>query len=620
MYNNKSPVQFHQGTDFRAYNFYGAHKIKDGYIIRVWAPHAFEIYVEGDFNDWKKFDPCSQMQKINDFGDFEITLNSDIEISSYRFIIVSDNGIYEKSDPFAFYSETNNEQYYSQYFDIDRFCWNDENWLKFRSERNIIKEPLNIYEVHLGSWKRENGEFYNYRKAAEEIVSYVKDMGYTHIEILPIAEHPFYGSWGYQSCGYFSPTSRYGNPDDLMYFVDYCHTHGIGVLLDWMPACFPKDKHGLYKFDGNFCYEYSDDFKREQAAWGTCMFDLGKPEVQSFLISNAFYWIEKFHFDGLRVDAVSPMIYLDYAKNYGEWKENAYGGRENLEAIDFLRKLNDSIKKEHPDVITAAEDSSTWQMVTRPTEIGGLGFTFKWNLGWTNDTINYAKTDPIRRKDCHRNIVSPFSYAFSENYILPISHDECSIGRQSFIDKMPGDQTNKIANIRTFLGYMIAHPGKKLLFMGNEFGQTNEWDHDIELEWSCLNEEEHRTLKNYVKELNLFYLEHPALWEKDSTNDGFGWIANNDTDQNIIVFQRNGNDEKLIFLANFAPVTRYDYKIGVPYECEYEEIFTSDAIYFGGTGISNGVMETYPFPMHGFNQQISLTVPPLSIICIKIKC
>lgn len=621
MSDNIAPIQFHKGDNFRAYNFYGAHKIKDGYIFRVWAPNAMEVYLEGEFNNWKKFDRYYQMQKINDFGDYEFKINLNKQIKHYKYRIVSANGIHEKIDPFAFRTIEHNNKPCTEFYETDCFQWNDTAWIRFREKHNIIKEPLNIYEMHLGSWKRtEDGNFINYRKIAEELVPYIKDMGYTHIEIMPIAEHPFYGSWGYQSCSYYVATSRYGTPDDLMYFVNYCHIHGIGVILDWMPACFPKDKHGLYKFDGGYCYEYADELKREQTAWNTCMFDFGKSEVQSFLISNAFYWLEKYHFDGLRVDAVSAMIYLDYSKSNGEWNENEYGGRENLEAINFIRKLNDAVHAEFPGVITAAEESSAWQMVSRSTKIGGLGFTFKWNMGWTNDTLEYAKTDPICRKYYHRNIVFPFSYAFSENYILPFSHDDSSLGNGSLSAKMPGDENNKIANLRTFYGYMMAHPGKKLMFMGNEFGQLAEWNHNGELDWSLLNEELNIKLKKYVKELNFFYLEHPALWEKDSTNDGFKWISNDDSDQNIIAFMRNGNGERLIFLINFAPVTRYDYKIGVPCECEYEEIFSSDATDFGGTGVSNGIKETYPFKMHGFEQHISLTVPPLSIICLKAKC
>lgn len=610
----------HIGAHLRAYDYYGAHRIEDECIFRVWAPHADEVYIEGDFNIWKEQDPSFRMNKINDYGDFELKVPLKKEYSEYRYRIYTKNGVYEKVDPFAFRLKER-KKYCSEIYDLDNYVWHDQNWIDYRKKVNPITSPINIYEIHLGSWeKAEDGSFINYRDIAEDLVRYVKDMGYTHIELMPVMETSNYDSMGYETSGYYAPSSRYGSPDDIMFLIDYCHTHGIGVIIDWMVAGIPKDSHGLYKFDGEYCYEYGDDQKRTRSDNKTCNFDFNKSEVRTFLMSNAFFWIEKYHIDGIRVNSVSSMIYLDYEKKNGEWTENEYGGRENIEAIHFLSDLNIAIKVGHPDVFTAAAENSAWPMVTRSSEIGGLGFTFKWNMGWAADTMEYAKVDPIFRKNYHKDVTFPFTYAFCENYILPIGHSETVHDKMSLFEKIPGDYRNKIANIRTFLGYMIASPGKKLLFMGNEFGQLSEWDIDRQLDWSLLDNHEHRALKNYVKELNLFYLDHPALWQRDNKNDSFRWISSEDSDQNIIAFMRCGSEEKLIFLVNFAPVTRYDYKIGVPFKCEYEEIFSSDAVHFAGTGVKNGKRETYPFKLHGFNQQICLTVPPMSMICLKAKC
>lgn len=605
-------------SDYRAYDYYGAHIDGNECVFRIWAPHAEAVYVYGDFNKWVKRDSSYKMTKINDCGDYELIKTSIELFSSYKYLIISDKGEFEKTDPYAFCSSTN-ASYASKIYDNNLYEWKDQEWIKYRKKQDIKNSPLNIYECHIGSWRREqDGSFYSFKKTAEELVPYVKKMGYTHIELLPVMEHPFYGSLGYEICGYYSPSSRFGSPEGLKYFVDYCHRHGIGVIFDWMPAHFPKDAHGLYNLDGYCCYEYEDEMKREQPAWGTVVFNFGKKKVREYLISNALFWIEKYHADGLRVDAVSSMLYLDFGREPGKWQENEYGGRENLEALDFLRDLNKTITDLHNDVFTVAEESSAWQMMTRPVKIGGLGFTFKWNMGWTNDTIEYAKTDPYFRKDKHYKITFPATYAFSENYILPISHDDVSIGNGSLLFKMPGDLDNKVSNLKAFMGYMIAFPGKKLIFMGNEFACISEWDHNKELSWNLLNTDPHSNVCYYFRELNLFYLDHPALWQNDCTNKGFQWISNDDKEQNIIAFIRKGNREELIFIFNFAPVIRYDYRIGVPYECRYEEIFTSDSERFCGNGIKNGVLETYPFPMHGFTQQISLTLPPLSVICLKI--
>lgn len=613
--------KFHKGTDFRVYNYYGAHITNDGYIFRVWAPNAYEIYVECDLNDFEKLSPMLKMTKLNGDGDFELKLCTEKQIFKYRYRIIAADDVFVKNDPFGFSSRVQEQTYFSEIFDVDSYVWKDKNWLEYRKKKDPIESPLNIYEVHLGSWQRDEcGQFLNYKEIAEKLVPYIKDMGYTHIELLPLAEHPFYGSWGYQTCGYYSPTERYGSPSDLMYLIDLCHCHGIGVIMDWMPAGFPKDSHGLYKFDGSFCFEYNDESKRIQPAWDICMFDLGKAEVRSFLISNAFFWIEKYHVDGLRTDAVSSMIFSDFGKKNGEWKENKYGGRENLEAIDFLRKINGAVLNEHPDVMMIAEETEGMQMVSRPIESEGLGFTFKWNTKWTDASIEYFTVDPFFRKNYHNNVTIPASRCFAENYILPISHDASAHDKDGLFGKMFGENNGKFSNMKVLLGYMIAHPGKKLTFMGNEFGQVSAWDHDSQLDWNILASEDHRVLKKYTKELNMFYLEHSALWKNDRHNDSFIWISNDDKEQNIIAFMRKAQEEQLIFIFNFAPVTRYDYRIGVPYDGEYDEIFTSDSLCFNGTGISNDHIEAYPFAMHGFNRQISLTISPLSMICLKRKC
>ena len=602
---------------FRTYNYFGAHIVNGECIFRVWAPNIKEIFVYGDFNGWVKDDPEFRMMPNGNPGEFELTKNNIDYFSSYKYFIMSESEKSEKVDPYSFCS-SDAESYSSKIYDNDAYVWNDEPWINSRKRKDVKRSALNIYECHLGSWKRnEDGSFLSYRLLAEKIVPYVKENGYTHIELMPVMEHPFYGSWGYEICSYYAPSSRYGSPDGLKFFIDYCHCHGIGVILDWQPAHFPKDKHGLYRFNGDWCYEYYDESKREQPTWNTCTFDFGKKEVQSFLISNALFWIDKYHIDGLRVDAVSSMIFLDFGRKPGQWHENEYGGRENTEAISFLRLLNNAIAADYPDVFTVAEESNAWQMVTRPSNSGGLGFTFKWNMGWSHDTLEYAETDPFFRKNMQRNIVFPISYAFSENHILPYSHDDVSCGKKSMFEKMFGDNSEKLAGLRLFMGYMISHPGKKLSFMGNEFGQKNEWNHEKELDWDLLDDELHAKILGYVRELNFFYLEHPALWKNDCSNNSFKWISNNDVNQNIIVFMRECDEESLLFVLNFAPVTRYDYRIGVPYNCNYIEIFSSDDSRFGGGGISNGTPDVFPFPQHGFEQQIALTLPPLSVICLK---
>ena len=607
------------GNTFRAYNYYGAHIDNDECIFRVWAPDVKEIFVYGDFNGWVKDDPEFKMSPNGNPGEFELRKKNIDFFSSYKYYIISDTEKTEKVDPYSFCSG-DAENYSSKIYDNDAYIWEDEPWINSRKQRDIKKSALNIYECHPGSWKRnDDGSFLSYRKLAEEIVPYVKENGYTHIELMPVMEHPFYGSWGYEICSYYAPTSRYGSPDGLKFFVDYCHRHGRGVIFDWQPSHFPKDMHGLYRFNGDWCYEYSDESIREQSTWNTCTFDYGKKEVRRFLISNALFWIDKYHIDGLRVDAVSSMPFLDFAREPGQWRENEYGGRENTDAIAFLRLLNEEISNYYPDVFTIAEESNAWQMVTRPSAAGGLGFTFKWNMGWAHDTLQYAQTDPFFRKNIHEKIVFPVSYAFSENHILPYSHDDVSQGRKSMFEKMFGIENDQFAGLRLFMGYMISHPGKKLSFMGNEFGQTSEWNHNTALNWELLENEMHAKALGYVKELNYFYLEHPALWKNDCSNNCFKWISKNDVNQNIIVFIRECDVETLVFVLNFAPVTRYDYRIGVPFNCTYREIFSSDESRFGGRGIQNGSPDVFPFAQHGFPQQISLTLPPLSMICLKAE-
>ena len=604
--------------EYRSYEYFGAHICGDECVFRVWAPNANEVFILGEFNNWTRKDPGFKLSQGERSGVFELKKKGIDYFSSYKYLIVSENGEVEKTDPYSFCS-SDNGGYSSKIYNHSQFNWQDSAWMESRGKTDIRKSPLNIYECHLGSWKRNSdGSFISYKTLAENLVSYVKGMGYTHIELLPVMEHPFYGSWGYQICNYFAPSSRFGSPDGLKYLVNFCHCHGIGVIFDWNPAHFPKDEHGLFKFDGSWCYEYSDDLKREHPSWKTCSFDYTKKEVCDFLVSNAMFWIDKYHIDGIRVDAVSSMIFLDFDRDPGQWSENRFGGRENLEAIDFLRLLNRTVNENYPDVFTVAEDCSAWQMVTRPETSGGLGFTFKWNSGWSHDTLDYLEKDSVLRKNIHRNIVFPVSYAFSENYILPLSHDDVSLGRKSIFDKAFGNDYNKFSSIRLLLGYMIAHPGKKLTFMGFEFGQEKEWNHDTELEWNLLENEYHFKLFNYTKELNYFYLEHSSLW-KDNSNRSYKWISKDDSEQNIIAFIRRCDSESLIFLLNFAPTTRYDYRIGVPNYQSFAEVFSSDNEVFGGSGIKNDNIDIYPFPQHGFSKQISLTIPPLSIICLKCE-
>lgn len=619
--NNFAVHVFHEGTNYRAYLYLGAHAVVDAEgkactVFRVWAPNARSIAVVGDFCDWKPEQGIT-MEKISSAGIWEGFGYGLKEFDLYKYYIAGADGqVYLKSDPYGFHMETRPATA-SKLYSLEGYAWHDARWMNKREKTLPYEAPINIYELHAGSWRcTEENEYLDYVTLAKEICQYVKEMGYTHIELMPLAEYPFDGSWGYQVLGYFAPTSRYGTPKQLMEFVDICHQNQIGVIMDWVPAHFPKDAAGLAWFDGHALYEYEDPRKGEHYEWGTKVFDYGRPEVVSFLISNAMFWLDMYHIDGLRVDAVASMLYLNYARQDGEWIANQYGGYENLEAVHFLQTLNQAVFKEHPGVLMIAEESTAWPLVTKPVSDGGLGFNFKWNMGWMNDMLQYIGMDPFFRKDNHNHITFSLTYAFSENYILPLSHDEVVHGKKSLLDKNPGEYEQKFAGLRAFYGYTMAHPGKKLLFMGGEFGQFIEWNYKQALDWKLLDYEMHRKLQAYVKELNHFYRKHPAFYEQDSSWEGFAWICYDDNTQNVVSFRRmDAQGNEVVAVVNFSPVARENYRIGVAKDAYYIEVLNSDDERFGGSGVKNEKwIGAEQVPMHGYEHSISIVVPPMASV------
>ena len=612
---------FHEGTAISAYEFMGAHATTrdgvSGYMFRVWAPRALAVSVVGDFNFWDV--NAHPMEKITD-GIWECFLPGGQPYDAYKFAVTGADGVLRyKADPYAFHAETRPGTS-SKLYTIDGYQWGDGAWLEHRHSHQVYSAPLNIYEVHLGSWRRrENGDFIDYRDLARQLAPYVKELGFNYVELLPITEYPLDDSWGYQCTGYFAPTSRYGTPEDFMFFVDYMHQQGIGIILDWVPAHFCKDEHGLYEFDGTRCYEYEDLRKGEHAAWGTRVFDYARPEVKSFLLSSVAFWLKEYHIDGIRVDAVASMLYLDYDRPDGQWVANKYGGKEHLEAIDFLREMNKTAFTVNPDALMVAEESTAWPLVTKPAEVGGLGFNLKWNMGWMNDMCHYLKMDPWFRQGNHKDITFSMFYAFSENYILPLSHDEVVHMKGSVLGKMPGDMWQKFAGVRGFYAYTLAHPGKKLSFMGVELGTEKEWAFDKSLDWELLEQEPNRQLHQYIKDINRFYLEQSPLWEIDFDWEGFQWLVSDDNHNNVVVFlRRDKTGNELVCAINFSPNTYEDYRFGCPPVREYVEVFNSGRPEYGGSGVVNAAPCKVSWKeSHGMESSVAIRIPPFGAVFLK---
>lgn len=616
---------FKAGKHYKLYNKLGAHTVEHngirGTYFAVWAPNAQFVSVIGNFNGWNSQSNAMHV-RWDESGIWELFVPDLAEGEYYKYFIEGRNGYQvEKTDPYAFHFETPPATA-SVTWDI-AYNWNDAQWLSQRNAANQLDQPISIYEVHLGSWRRnhdDGGCFLSYREMAGMLPAYCKYMGFTHVEFLPVMEHPFYGSWGYQLTGYFAPSSRYGTPQDFMFLIDQLHQQGIGVILDWVPSHFPEDKHGLGYFDGTYLYEYDDPRKGYHPDWKSLIFNLCRNEVREFLISNALYWLDKYHIDGLRVDAVASMLYLDYSRKPGEWIPNSHGGRENLEAISFLQEFNDAVHHHFPDVITIAEESTAWPGVTSPVQSGGLGFDLKWMMGWMHDTLDYFHTPPIYRSYHQGQITFSLMYAFTEKFVLPLSHDEVVYGKGALLDKMPGDEWQQFANLRLLYGYMYGHPGAKLIFMGGEFGQRHEWRHDFSLDWHENHGAGNQGVQKLLVDLNHLYRTEPALYDYNFSHEGFEWISINDSQNSVISWMRKGKGEKdkIIFVANFTPVVRNNYRIGVSQRGFYQEIFNTDDLKYNGSNVLNsGDLDAYPIPMHEKSHSLSLTLPPLALIVIK---
>ncbi|MEI6670004.1 MAG: 1,4-alpha-glucan branching protein GlgB [Acidobacteriota bacterium] len=615
---------FNEGTHYRIHDKLGAHAATfdavAGLHFAVWAPNARGVRVVGDFNAWTG--DAHVMQMVGRSGIWALFVPGLGMGEKYKYEVHgADGAVTLKADPYALRFEVPPRSA-TIAWDVTDFEWHDDAWMQSRAQNaNLIDRPVSIYEVHLGSWRRTlDNQMLSYRDFAEQLVAYVSELGFTHIELMPVMEHPFAGSWGYQVTGFFAPTSRFGLPEDFKYLVDRCHQAGIGVILDWVPGHFPKDAYGLVRFDGTALYEHDDPRKGEHHEWGTLVFNYGRHEVRNFLLANALFWLEQYHIDGLRVDAVASMLYLDYSRQHGQWVPNRFGGRENLEAIDFLRQLNTVVHERHPGAVTLAEESTAWPAVSRPVYTGGLGFTFKWNMGWMHDMLGYMSRDPVHRKWAHNDITFSMLYAFTENFMLPFSHDEVVHGKRSMLAKMPGDDWQRFANLRALYGYQFGHPGKKLMFMGSEFGQTREWNHDFSLDWHLAQFAPHHGLQRLVADLNRVYREEPSLHQLDASPDGFSWIDCNDHDNSVVSFLRRARDPRdfTVFVMNFTPVPRLDYRVGVPAPGLYRELINTDAAVYGGSNAGNaGIAATEPVHTHGFPQTLTLTIPPLACVVLK---